>query len=150
MGESLREFIQCFCNKRNIILEVDDKSIVMFFKKGLRDPSLIHKLTMKNPRTSEAMFVIANKYVLLRRRPSTPGNRRRKRTRATWTSLARPRATTRRGKRIVPSMQWNGCDATRSTDPGRVNLKASWIASAFSTPGKAQDSKLRLTLRFRR
>jgi hypothetical protein len=63
-GESLREFIQRFCNQRNIILEVDDKSIVMFFKKGLRDPSLIYKLTMKNPRTSEAMFAIAKKYAL--------------------------------------------------------------------------------------
>jgi hypothetical protein len=36
----------------------------MFFKKGLRDPSLIHKLTMKNSRTSEAIFAIANKYTL--------------------------------------------------------------------------------------
>jgi hypothetical protein len=34
----------------------------MFFKKGIRDPSLIRKLRMKNPRTSEAMFTIANKY----------------------------------------------------------------------------------------
>jgi hypothetical protein len=42
----------------------DDKSIVMFFKKGLRDPSLIRKLTMKNSRTSQAMFAIANKYAL--------------------------------------------------------------------------------------
>jgi hypothetical protein len=33
-------------------------------KKGLRDLSLIRKLTMKNPRTSEAMFAIANKYAL--------------------------------------------------------------------------------------
>jgi hypothetical protein len=32
-AESLREYIQCFCNKRNVIPEVDDKSIVMFFKK---------------------------------------------------------------------------------------------------------------------
>jgi hypothetical protein len=63
-GESLWEFIQWFYNKRNIILEVDDKSVVMFFKKGLRDSSLIYKLTMKNPRTSEAMFAIANKYAL--------------------------------------------------------------------------------------
>jgi hypothetical protein len=39
-------------------------SIVMFFKKGLRDQSLIHKLTMKNPRTSKEMFSIANKYAL--------------------------------------------------------------------------------------
>jgi hypothetical protein len=36
----------------------------MFFKKGLRDPSLIRKLTKKNPRMSEAMFSIANKYAL--------------------------------------------------------------------------------------
>jgi hypothetical protein len=40
-GESLREYIQRFCNKRNAIPKVDDKSIVMFFKKGLRDSSLI-------------------------------------------------------------------------------------------------------------
>jgi hypothetical protein len=42
---------------------VDDKS-TMFFKKGLRDPSLICKLTIKNPKTLEAMFTIANKYAL--------------------------------------------------------------------------------------
>jgi hypothetical protein len=36
----------------------------MFFKKGLRGPSLIHKLTMKNPKMSEAMFAIANKYAI--------------------------------------------------------------------------------------
>jgi hypothetical protein len=59
-GESLRKFIQHFCNKRNIIPELDDKSIVMFFTKGLKDPALIRKLTMKNSRTSEAMFAIAN------------------------------------------------------------------------------------------
>jgi hypothetical protein len=36
----------------------------MFFKKRLRDSSLICKLTMKTPRTSEEMFTIANKYAL--------------------------------------------------------------------------------------
>jgi hypothetical protein len=36
----------------------------MLFKKGIRDLSLIRKFTMKNPRTSEAMFAIANKSVL--------------------------------------------------------------------------------------
>jgi hypothetical protein len=46
-GESLREFIKRFCNKRNLIPEVDDKSIIMFFKKGLSDSSLIRKLAMK-------------------------------------------------------------------------------------------------------
>jgi hypothetical protein len=40
-GESHWEYIQCFYNKRNVISKVDDKSIMMFFKKGLRDSSLI-------------------------------------------------------------------------------------------------------------
>jgi hypothetical protein len=47
-----------------IISDVDDKSI-MFLKKGLRDLSLICKLSMKNPRTSRDMFAIANKYALV-------------------------------------------------------------------------------------
>jgi hypothetical protein len=62
--ESLWEFIHCFCNKRNIIPEVDKKSIIMLFKKGLRDSSLICKLAMKNPRTSKEMLAITNKYAL--------------------------------------------------------------------------------------
>jgi hypothetical protein len=45
-------------------LEVDDKSIITFFKKGLRDSSLIHKLTMKNRKTSKKMLAIANMYTL--------------------------------------------------------------------------------------
>jgi hypothetical protein len=36
----------------------------MFFKKGLRDSSLIRKLAMKNLRTSEEMFTITSKYAL--------------------------------------------------------------------------------------
>jgi hypothetical protein len=64
-GESLREFIQCLCNKRNNIPEVDDKSIIMFFKKGLGDSSLIYRFTMKNPRMSEEMLTITNKYALV-------------------------------------------------------------------------------------
>jgi hypothetical protein len=36
----------------------------MFFKMGLRDPTLICKLTLKTPRMSEAMFTITNKYAL--------------------------------------------------------------------------------------
>jgi hypothetical protein len=48
---------------------------------------------------------------------------------------------TRRGKRIIPSMWWNSCDTTRSTIPGWVNLKASWIASAFSTPREKHKTR---------
>jgi hypothetical protein len=63
-GESLREFIQCFCNKRNVTPKVDDKSIIVFFNRGLRGSSLIRKLAMKNPRTLEDMLDITNKYAM--------------------------------------------------------------------------------------
>jgi hypothetical protein len=36
----------------------------MFFKKVLRDSSLIRKLIMKNSRTSKEMLAITNKYAL--------------------------------------------------------------------------------------
>jgi hypothetical protein len=146
-GESLQEFIQCFCNKRNLILKVDDKLIIIFFKKRLRDSSLIHKLTMKNPRTLEQMLLSPTSIAWLRRQPSILESRR---SQAARTSLARPRATTRRGKWTILSTQWSGHDSTRSIGPNRVNLKASWIAYAFSPPGKAQDLRLRSTPRFRR
>jgi hypothetical protein len=43
-GESVWEFIQRFCNMRNIIPEVDEKSISMFFKKELvLDPQAHHE-----------------------------------------------------------------------------------------------------------
>jgi hypothetical protein len=64
-GESLWDFIQRFYNKRNINPEVNDKSIIMLFNKGLRDSSLIRKLTMKNPRTPEEILAIANMYALV-------------------------------------------------------------------------------------
>jgi hypothetical protein len=64
-GEYLREFIQHFCNKRNVTPEVVDKSIVMFFKKSLKDSALIRKLAMKNPNLSEEMLSITNKYALI-------------------------------------------------------------------------------------
>jgi hypothetical protein len=43
----------------------------MFFKKALKDSDLIHKLAMKNPRTSEEMLSIANKYAWWRKLPAT-------------------------------------------------------------------------------
>jgi hypothetical protein len=48
----------------NVIPKVDDKSIIMFFKKGLKDSSLIHKLTIDNTKMSKKMLAIANRYAL--------------------------------------------------------------------------------------
>jgi hypothetical protein len=59
--ESLWEFIQCFCNKRNIIPKVDDKSIIMFFNQGLILDLQAHH---EEPRMSEDMVAITNKYAL--------------------------------------------------------------------------------------
>jgi hypothetical protein len=53
----------------------------MFFKKGLREPFLIQKLAMKNPKMLEEMFYITNRYTLAEE--------------ATRISLAHPRAMTR-------------------------------------------------------
>jgi hypothetical protein len=64
----------------------------------------------------------------------TQENIRRRRSQATRTNLAHPRAITRRGKQSIPSTWWNNRNTTRSTGPGQVNLNASWIAFAFSTP----------------
>jgi hypothetical protein len=49
----------------------------MFFKKGLKDSDLIHKLAMKHPRTSEEMLSIANKYAWWRKLPARQGSQRR-------------------------------------------------------------------------
>jgi hypothetical protein len=38
--------------------------IIMCFKKGLKDLSLLRKLAMKSPRTSKEMLTNANKYAL--------------------------------------------------------------------------------------
>jgi hypothetical protein len=94
--ESLREFIQRFYNNRNIIPEVDDKSIIMFFKKGLRDSSLIHKLTMNNPRTSKEMLEIANKYALAEE--ATIDTKEQKKDKES----APPRVKKRRGMHTAP------------------------------------------------
>jgi hypothetical protein len=78
-GESLQEFIHRFCNKRNVIPEVNDKSIIMFFKKGLRDSSLIRKLTVKNPRTLDNRDTKKDKELSQSDQPDTSKNNYKKR-----------------------------------------------------------------------
>jgi hypothetical protein len=74
----------------------------MLFKKGLRNSSLIQKLTMKNPRTLEQMFSIANRYALAE--VATFDTREQKKESGTRISLPHPRATIRRENRTVLSM----------------------------------------------
>jgi hypothetical protein len=118
-GESLREYIQRFCNKRNIILEVDDKSIVMFFKNRLRDSSLIRKLTMKNPRTSEQMFSIANRYALAEEVTLDTREQKKELTHPDQPSSSKGQSQT------ILSMRLNDLIVIRSIGLGWVNSKAS-------------------------
>jgi hypothetical protein len=72
---------------------------------------------------------------------------------ATQTSPAHPRAMIRRENQTILLMRLNDLTVIRSTGPGRVNLKASWIASVFFTPKESTrletmtDSKV-LQMRF--
>jgi hypothetical protein len=97
----------------------------MFFKKGLRDPTLIQKLTMKNPITSEVMLAITNRYALAEEVTLDTREQMKEKDSGHVDQTSSSKGTTRRAKRIIPAMWWNGRDATRSTGPSRGNLKAS-------------------------
>jgi hypothetical protein len=112
----------------------------MFFKKGLRKPSLIWKLAMKNPMMSEEMFYIANRYALAEE--------------ATRISQAHPRATTRWEKWTILSTRWNDLVAIRSIfhPQGKHKIRdCHWLqgfvdevlktAKAVNQEKKPEDSK---------
>ena len=58
----MRKYIQRFCRKRNTISDIEERTIVIYFKQGLRDDVLFHKLARKDIRTCEELFEIANQY----------------------------------------------------------------------------------------
>jgi hypothetical protein len=70
---------------------------------------------MKNPKMSEAIFAFTNRYALAEE--ATLNTTEQKKEKDPSHSLAHPRAMKRRGKRIIPSMRWNGHEATSSTGP---------------------------------
>jgi hypothetical protein len=107
-GESLWEFIQCFYNKRNMIPEVDDKSIIMFIKKGLKDLVLIRKLAMKNPRTSEEMLAIANKYTLAEEATldTRESKKNKKMSHTDWLGTSKFKDKKRKHNRSVANVEW--------------------------------------------
>jgi hypothetical protein len=106
-GESLREFTQRFCNKRNVIPEVDDKSIIMFIKKGLKDSALIRNPAMKNPSTLRDMLAIANKYALAEE--ATLGSRESKKdkklSQSKWPGTSKSNDKKRKSDRSVANVE---------------------------------------------
>jgi hypothetical protein len=103
--------------------EVDDKSIIMFFKKGLRDSFLIRKLAMKNLSSSKEMLAITNKYSLAEE--VTLDSREDKKDKE-LSQLDRPDTSknndkNRKHDHSVASLEWLRCNRTEYQPPvGRV------------------------------
>jgi hypothetical protein len=92
----------------------------MFFKKRLRYPSLIHKLTMKNPRTSEAMFTITNKYALAEE--ATIDTREQKKEKDSGhtdqPSLSKGHDKKRKADCFINAVEWPRCNKEYCPRPG--------------------------------
>src|SRR5438105_10152317 len=48
-GESLQEFIRLFMKKKNTIPGVSDAVVMAYFRKGVKDPDLLKKLSRRQP-----------------------------------------------------------------------------------------------------
>jgi hypothetical protein len=94
---------------------VDDKSIIMFFNKGLRDSVLIRKLAIKNPRTSKEMLDISNKYALAEE--ATLGSRESKKdkkpSQSSQLGTSKPNDKKRKPERLVANVEWPRCNKTK-------------------------------------
>jgi hypothetical protein len=148
-GESLQKFIQRFCNKRNIIPKVDDKSIIMFFKRGLRDSSLIRKLTMKNPRMSEEILAITSKYDLTEE--ATLDNKEQKKEELghmDQPSSSKGHDKKRKADHSMNNIECLRCNKEYQPRPGE--FKGFMDHICIFCLGNAQDLGLRLTPGFHR
>ena len=61
-GESLREFIRWFIKKKNSIPSVSDAVVMAAFRKGVKDPDLLKKMSRKQPRMVKELFDVADRY----------------------------------------------------------------------------------------
>jgi hypothetical protein len=118
-GESLQEFI----------LKVDHKSIIIFFKKELRDSSLIHKLTMKNPRTSEKMLEIANKHALTEEATFVARDQKKDKElgHLDQSTTSKSHDKWRKADRSVANVEWPRCNKEYWPRPGEFKGFLDWI-----------------------
>ena len=61
-GESLREFIRWFIKKKNSIANVSDAVVMATFRKGVKDPDLLKKMSRKPLRMVRELFGMADRY----------------------------------------------------------------------------------------
>ena len=60
--ESLQEFIRRFIKKKNSIASVSDAVVMATFRKGVKDPDLLKKMSRKPPKTVKELFDMADRY----------------------------------------------------------------------------------------
>jgi hypothetical protein len=108
---------------------VDHKSIIIFFKKELRDSSLIRKLAMKNPRTSAKMLAIANKHALIEE--ATFDTRDQKKDKELGhldqATTSKSHDKRRKADRSVANVDWPRCNKKYWPMPGEFECFLDWI-----------------------
>src|SRR5207237_304221 len=61
-GESLQEFIRRLMKKKNTIPGVSDAIVMAAFRRGVKDPDLLKKLSRRQPETVNELFDMADWY----------------------------------------------------------------------------------------
>src|SRR6266540_2841783 len=61
-GESLQEYIRRFMKKKNTIPGVSDAVVMASFRKGVKDPDLLKKLSRRQPETVKELFDMDDRY----------------------------------------------------------------------------------------
>ena len=60
--KSLQEFIRRFMKKKKTILGVSDAVVMVAFRKGVKDPGLLKKMSRRQPTTVKELFDMADWY----------------------------------------------------------------------------------------
>src|SRR5438105_311852 len=61
-SESLRDYIRRFMKKKNTIPGVSDTIVMASFRKGVKDPDLLKKLSQRQLETAKDLFDMADRY----------------------------------------------------------------------------------------
>jgi hypothetical protein len=58
--ESLRDYVKCFCNARNIIPYIQDIEIINAFRDGVSDIKTVEEIAMKKSKTVADLLAVAD------------------------------------------------------------------------------------------
>ena len=61
-GESLRKYIQCFCQCRNTIAKISSESVCIAFRRGVRDHKMAEKLATRVITSPTQLFALVDKF----------------------------------------------------------------------------------------